>query len=191
SEERHEGLGRLRRLPRLPERRPPRHPPPRRVGGPVRPQLPQQGRRRDLRSGVRRGLSLCMESQGPHHGPWPRRSACPMREYRRDPTPRSARTMSQPPLRLNPALDVQKYADVYARDGLVQIPDVFEKPTAELISEIMETSLPWSLSSSGEDGRPVKIPMEALQGAAGDLREQVAALIQRSGKQYGFIYFNF
>lgn len=99
--------------------------------------------------------------------------------------------MSPPTLRLNPVLDVQKYADIYARDGLVQIPDVFEKPTAELISEIMETSLPWSLSFSGEEGRPVKIPMEALQGAAGDIREQVAALIQRSGKQYGFIYFNF
>lgn len=33
-------------------------------------------------------------------------------------------------------------------------------------------TLPWSLSFSGEDGRPVKVPMEILQSPAGNLREQ-------------------
>lgn len=99
--------------------------------------------------------------------------------------------MVQPTLRLNPTLDVERYAEMYARDGRVQIPDVFEKPTAESITEIMETSLPWALTFLGEDGRPMKIPMDALQGTASDLKTHIAALIQRSGQQYGFLYFSF
>ncbi|WP_292070648.1 2OG-Fe(II) oxygenase [Brevundimonas sp. UBA7534] len=100
--------------------------------------------------------------------------------------------MTDPILRLNPALKVADYAEIYARDGMVQIPDIFEKEVAERLGEIIETSLPWSLTFYGPDSKPVRIPAQDLQGhKVQELRPQIDELIKRSGEDYGFIHFTF
>ena len=100
--------------------------------------------------------------------------------------------MSDPILRLNPAIDVAKHADIYARDGVVQIPDIFEHDVARKIGDILETSIPWSMTFYGPNGKPVKIPVQDIQGQkAQELRPQIDELIKRSGEAYGFIHFTF
>lgn len=100
--------------------------------------------------------------------------------------------MTDPILRLNPALDIARYADIYARDGRVQIPNIFEDAVADRLGEIIETSLPWALTFLGPDGKPVKVPVQDLQGqGAATLRPRVDEMIRRSGHDYGFIYFSF
>jgi SM-20-related protein len=94
--------------------------------------------------------------------------------------------------RLNPALDVARYAELYARDGVVQIPGIFEDPLAHHIGDILETSIPWSMTFYGPDNKPVKIPVQDIQGRMDQgLGSEIQQLIQRSGQGYGFIYFSF
>lgn len=100
--------------------------------------------------------------------------------------------MIDPILRLNPNIDVAKYAQTYASDGLVQIPNIFEDAVADRFGGILETSIPWSLTFYGPDKMPVKIPVQDIQGQkAADLRPHIDDLIKRSGQEYGFIHFTF
>lgn len=95
-------------------------------------------------------------------------------------------------LRLNPALDVAAHAETYAREGRVQIRDIFEPEVANVLSDILETSIPWSLTFLGPDGRPTKIPAQDLNDRnAATVRPQIEEMIRRSGQDYGFIYFSF
>jgi SM-20-related protein len=55
---------------------------------------------------------------------------------------------------LNPGLDIDAFAAIYARDGMVQVPEVFSAATASLIAEEMEQRTPWRLTISAEDGKP-------------------------------------
>ncbi len=100
--------------------------------------------------------------------------------------------MSELILRLNPALDRAVFAEAYARDGLVQIPEVFEPAVAEQIGKILETTIPWEWTLFGADGRPKKwsiAEMTALgpQGQGQEIRE----LLKRSSEHYGFMYFSY
>jgi SM-20-related protein len=74
---------------------------------------------------------------------------------------------------------------------MVQIGDFLTPESAEWLASTLERATPWRLALSHQ-GRGQMLKAEAaLQGAGADIKSQVAALIQRSGQQYGFIYFNF
>ena len=95
-------------------------------------------------------------------------------------------------LRLNPAIDVEAAARAYARDGFVQIPDVFEPAVAESLATLLETALDWDLAFEGEDGRPAVLTRAQI-AAAGEpvLRERLKAMLARAGNQYGFMYLSY
>ena len=58
-----------------------------------------------------------------------------------------------PILRLNPALDPAPFAAAYARDGVVQVPALFDPEVADDIAAVLERGTPWSLVHSDEAGR--------------------------------------
>lgn len=95
-------------------------------------------------------------------------------------------------LRLNPAIDVEAATRAYARDGFVQIPDMFEPEIAEALATLLESGLDWDLAFEGEDGRPAVLTRAQI-AAAGEpvLRERLKAMLARAGGQYGFMYLSY
>jgi SM-20-related protein len=95
-------------------------------------------------------------------------------------------------LRLNPAIDVEAAARAYARDGFVQIPDVFEPEVAEALGALLETAIDWDLAFEGEDGRPAVLTRAQI-AALGEpaLRERLTAMMTRAGEGYGFLYLSY
>ena len=70
--------------------------------------------------------------------------------------------MANPPIRLNPKLDVAAAAEAYRRDGWVQIADVFEAETADYLAAMLETGIDWDLAFQGEDGRPAVLTRQQV-----------------------------
>ncbi|CAN5260631.1 2OG-Fe(II) oxygenase family protein [soil metagenome] len=100
----------------------------------------------------------------------------------------SAPDMSAPVLRLNPRLDVAALAAIYARDGVVQIPDAFETATAQALTEMLERGIDWDLAFQDADGaKALTQAAIAVMGEA-ELRRRLQAMIERTGEGYGFIY---
>lgn len=100
--------------------------------------------------------------------------------------------MANPPIRLNPKLDVAAAAEAYRRDGWVQVADVFEGETAEYLAKILETGIDWDLAFQGEDGRPAVLTRQQVvaQGDAA-LQQQLRGMMTRAGTGYGFLYLTY
>lgn len=100
--------------------------------------------------------------------------------------------MSPVVLRLNSKLDRARLAEAYARHGVVQVPDVFELDAAELVTRILETSVPWSLAYYGADQQPKSIPLADLRALPPEVfQREMQELLKRSGAAYGFLYMNY
>ena len=97
-----------------------------------------------------------------------------------------------PVLRLNPALDPAAFAQVYAREGLVRIPEVFEPAVVDRLAGILEQTLDWDVICSNETGgaeilsraRRAELGTEALSA-----RLHGATLRARSG--FAYIYLGY
>ncbi len=103
--------------------------------------------------------------------------------------------MARIDLRMSPDLEVAKYAETYARDGFVQIPDAMPEPAARAIADALARSTPWRLVFPEPDpagGREtiVKLTPEELQslGQAG-LQRRLAPVLERASRNYGFLYY--
>lgn len=97
--------------------------------------------------------------------------------------------MSNPPIRINPDLDLAAAAASYKRDGWVQIADIFEPETAEYLATLLETRIDWDLAFQGEDGRPAVLNRDQIlaQGDAA-LQQRLRAMMTKAGAGYGFLY---
>jgi Rps23 Pro-64 3,4-dihydroxylase Tpa1-like proline 4-hydroxylase len=97
-------------------------------------------------------------------------------------------------LHLNPALDPAEFAEIYARDGLVQIPGVLPDDAAEAIFEVLRTSVSWRLvfPEPGGAGMPDRIvyidQAEAARLGQAGLQAQVQSVMARARNNYGFLY---
>lgn len=96
--------------------------------------------------------------------------------------------MNFPSIRLNPAIDVEAAAAAFARDGFVQVPEVFEPALAESLAGLLENQINWDLAFEGEDGKPVVLNAAAIAAAGGALRERLQRMLARSSEGYGFMY---
>jgi SM-20-related protein len=97
--------------------------------------------------------------------------------------------MSAPALRLNPELDPARFTDAFQRDGYVQIPAVFEPETAEALTRMFETGLPWDLALSDATGREevfTQTQLAAMGQAA--IVDKLRATVGRASEQFAFIY---
>ena len=92
-------------------------------------------------------------------------------------------------LRLNPALDLAKYAEIYARRGIVQIPGVFEPAVAEAINDLLTASVPWRMLMTDSSDKPIHFTPAELQQMG---RERMDALIKdafaRARENRGYFY---
>ncbi|MFA4940340.1 2OG-Fe(II) oxygenase family protein [Brevundimonas sp.] len=96
--------------------------------------------------------------------------------------------MSERTIRLNPRLDPRDYATAYARDGMVQVPDLLDEESAQWLDLALEHDTAWRLSLKTPEGGKLLSPQEMAELS----REAVTARIQhalseaRSG--FSFIY---
>ncbi|MFN0024442.1 MAG: 2OG-Fe(II) oxygenase [Parvularculaceae bacterium] len=92
-------------------------------------------------------------------------------------------------LRLNPALDIPLYADVYARKGIVQIPGIFEPPVAEALQRVLAGEIPWRLLLTDANDKPVHFSAAEAQAMG---RDKIDALIRdailRARQNRGYLY---
>jgi SM-20-related protein len=92
-------------------------------------------------------------------------------------------------LRLNPALDPQAHADAYARDGYVQIPDVFEPEVADALGRLLETGIDWDLVYLDAEQRGVTLTRANIAAMGREaLRERLVDLNKRAGAGLGLLY---
>lgn len=98
-------------------------------------------------------------------------------------------------LRLNPALEPDRWARQYAETRLVQIPDVFEPELAEKVSAILRDTLNWRLvfpepTAQGEGHEiVVQLTQQDVQRMGREaVSAQIGAVMQRAQKNYGYLY---
>ncbi len=95
-------------------------------------------------------------------------------------------------LAINPDLDVARYAAIYQAEGVVQIPDVFETRTAQLITMMLEEGVDWQVIASGEDGRGqswTRPEMGRLNETA--LNARLGPVLKRASEGFAFLYFGY
>lgn len=96
-----------------------------------------------------------------------------------------------PEIRINPDLDVARLAEVYARDGLVQIPDFFPAEVADFLEKQALTGIDWDLALQGEHGPEVLRREEIVSAGEPALKARIQTMIQRAGAGYGFVYLTY
>lgn len=92
-------------------------------------------------------------------------------------------------LRFNPALDLSRYAEIYARRGIVQIPAIFEEPVADEIEALLAGGMPWRMLLTDENDKPIHFTAAELQSMG---RERVDGMIKnafaRARENRGYFY---
>ena len=93
-----------------------------------------------------------------------------------------------PEIRLRPGLEPEPYADIYARDKFVQIPDIFEPELANALEKML-TGLPWRLVYSDPKEGVVQLTAGDRQrlGQQGMAR-RMQAVMQLATRNYGYCY---
>jgi len=98
-------------------------------------------------------------------------------------------------LRLNPALDAAEWAERYARDKLVQIPDVFEPDLANAIEAVLQRSVSWRMVFAEADPsapggeRVVKLTQQDMAAMGRDaIGRRIATVMERARDNYGYLY---
>jgi SM-20-related protein len=93
-----------------------------------------------------------------------------------------------PVLRINPALDVAGFAEAYAREQCVQIPDFFEPDTAIEIERAL-ASLPWRLLVQDDGGRNVMLTRDQVAALSAEQREALSrGMADRAARNLGYSY---
>lgn len=95
--------------------------------------------------------------------------------------------MTMPVLRINPKVQAGTARATYLREGLVQIPDIFEPELADYLARLIE-DMTLDLAFQGEDGRPALLTVAEQEAAGPALAARVQGVIERTGYDYGFLY---
>lgn len=94
-------------------------------------------------------------------------------------------------LRVNPSLNVADFARRYAENAFVQVPDIFDRETAERVEEVL-LSLPWRMVCQNESRRNIVLTREQLAAMTSEERQQLEAGIrQRAAESFGYAYFTY
>ncbi len=97
-----------------------------------------------------------------------------------------------PVLRLNPALDRRLFAERFARDGFVQIPELFEPALAEELASALKESARWELSYSDDKDAWVRLtPHQLSQLGSDEVSQRWAQLLTRANKGFAYVYLAF
>lgn len=92
-------------------------------------------------------------------------------------------------IRLNPELDLARFARAYAERGFVQIPDVLEERTASALADLLQRGLPWRVLFTDSADKPVHFSRQELQALGQDRwKATVADVMARARQNRGFFY---
>ena len=92
-------------------------------------------------------------------------------------------------LKLNPALDPERYRRLYAQHKIVQIEDVLDPDTAETLHQVLERATPWRLVFSDETGRTIQLTppdIQAMGQAA--FQRTMQGILERASRNIGYAY---
>lgn len=104
--------------------------------------------------------------------------------------------MSKPlELKLNPELEADKWAKIYARDELVRIPNVLPDELADAVADMLRTSVSWRLvfpepdpSAPGGD-RVVQLTQQEIASIGREaLGARIRGVMERATGNYGYMY---
>ncbi|MDG2522665.1 2OG-Fe(II) oxygenase family protein [Caulobacter segnis] len=91
--------------------------------------------------------------------------------------------------RLNPAIDWRPYAETYAREGVVQIPDILSRETAEAVAQILERGTPWRLALSNAQGTEEVLDQPTLARMPREtLTAKVQETVRRATENFAYVY---
>ena len=96
--------------------------------------------------------------------------------------------MLQRRILLNPTLDAQIYAADYARDGVVQVPDLLHPDSVAWLIEDLNARTPWSLSLLTPEGGKLLSPETIAAEGRDAIGRRVRDVLERSRDGFGFIY---
>lgn len=96
--------------------------------------------------------------------------------------------MTERVIRLNPRLDPRDYAEAYARDGMVQVPDLLDAASADWLALALEHDTPWSLSLKTPQGGELVSPQEIAALGRDALTARVQAALQAGRDGFSFVY---
>lgn len=91
-------------------------------------------------------------------------------------------------LALNPALVAADHADIYARDGMVQIGDFFTEDSAEWLATALEQATPWRLAVSQQTRGQMLTADDARALGTAELQRRVAAATADAASGFAFVY---
>ena len=91
-------------------------------------------------------------------------------------------------LALNPALVAADHAEIYARDGMVQIGDFLTAESAEWLAAALERATPWRLAVS-QQGRGQLLKMEEARAlGAAEVQRRIGAAAAEAAAGFAFVY---
>lgn len=96
--------------------------------------------------------------------------------------------MTERAIRLNPRLDPRDYAEAYARDGMVQVPDLLDEASAEWLALALEHDTPWHLSLKTPEGGKLISPEEMSALGRDALNARVQSALQAGRDGFSFVY---
>jgi SM-20-related protein len=95
-------------------------------------------------------------------------------------------------LRLNPALRPEPFAEIYARDTRVQVPNLFPPDVADTIEATLLKATPWRIIYSNADGKHAYLSIdEAQRESAAVSQQRMETLYAQAQEGFAYIYFGF
>ena len=96
--------------------------------------------------------------------------------------------MSERTIRLNPRLDPRDYAAAYARDGMVQVPNLLDEASAEWLELALEHDTAWSLALPTAKGGELISPQEMQTLGRDALSAKVQHALAEARDGFSFLY---
>jgi len=98
------------------------------------------------------------------------------------------RTSAAMSMKINPGLDVDALASELARNRRLQIPDFFERDTADAIHEMLATRTPWWLAYNVGNEVKQLSPETLSRMGHGQMERVLGEVVERAQTQYQFVY---
>ena len=98
----------------------------------------------------------------------------------------TAVTSDVPVFRMNPAINARDYAEIFRRDGIVQIPNIFEPELADYLEKTLKDDTYWRLTYADEKQKAVSLNSEEL--AKTDLQALAGEILKRAGEGFSYVY---
>ena len=91
--------------------------------------------------------------------------------------------------RLNPALDLAKYAEIYAKRGIVQIPDLLTPDCAATLYGLLTGPLGWRVLATDANDKPVHFTQAEMSAMSNEQRNALfQGIMERARQNRGFFY---